>query len=137
MTRRSPIPPSVVAGLVLAIGLDTAIQILWKMAVVGIPPGASAAETARGALSNPYFYAAMLAFAAQLLNWMRVLSRADLSFAQPFTALSTITVLAVSVLSLHERLSLFKIVGVGLVLLGVYFISRTPHRTGNAAGDRP
>ena len=79
----------------------------------------------------------MLAFAAQLLNWMRVLSRADLSFAQPFTALSTITVLAVSVLSLHERLSLFKIIVIGLVLLGVYFISRTPHRTGNAAGDRP
>jgi drug/metabolite transporter (DMT)-like permease len=131
MERRRPkIPRPVVAGLCLAVVLDTAIQIAWKLAVSGIPAGASATATLAGALASPFFYAAMLAFGAQMWNWLRVLARADLSFAQPFTALSYISVLTLSSHSLHESLSLAKIAGVGLILLGVFLISRTPSLTG-------
>jgi drug/metabolite transporter (DMT)-like permease len=91
--------------------------------------------TIRGALANPLFYAAMLAFGAQLFNWLRVLARADLSFAQPFTAISYITVLAISCHSLQESLSVSKIFGVALILVGVFCISRTPFRT-VGVGDR-
>ena len=76
----------------------------------------------------------MLAFGAQLFNWVRVLARADLSFAQPFTALSYISVLAISAHSLHENISTAKVLGVALILLGVFFISRTPFRTTGAHG---
>jgi drug/metabolite transporter (DMT)-like permease len=129
---RPAIPVSVVVGLVLAVVLDTVIQITWKLAVAGLPAGAPAATAIRAALASHYFYVAMLAFVAQLFNWMRVLARADLSFAQPFTALSYITVLAISTRVLHESLPASKLVGVCLVLLGVFFISRTPSST---AGD--
>jgi len=135
MTRQGRgVPKAVVAGLVLAIALDTVIQVTWKLAVSDLPDGASVAVTARGALSSPYFYAAMLAFAAQLCNWMRVLARADLSFAQPFTALSYVTVLTISSRSLHESISVSKVVGVSLILLGVFLISRTSHNTNAASG---
>ena len=134
MPRRSKLPRAVAAGIVMAVLLDTAIQILWNWAVRGIPVDASALATARGALSNPWFYAAMATFVSQLFNWTRVLARADLSFAQPLTALSYLSVLAVSSRSLHESLSAFKLIGVGFVLLGVFFISRTPHRTGSGPG---
>jgi drug/metabolite transporter (DMT)-like permease len=60
---------------------------------------------------------------------MRVLARADLSFAQPITALSYITVLVLSRLALHEKVSLPKILGTALILLGVFLISQTPYRT--------
>ncbi|HTZ21063.1 MAG TPA: EamA family transporter [Opitutaceae bacterium] len=126
------LPGAVVVGLVLAIVLDTFIQIAWKLSVAHVPVDASVVATARGALSSPFFYAAMVAFGAQLFNWMRVLARADLSFAQPFTALSYISVLAISCHSLHEDLSVSKMFGVALILVGVFFISRTPfHTTGN------
>jgi uncharacterized membrane protein len=128
------LPGAVVCGLVLAIVLDTIIQITWKLAVSGVPENASVADTVRATLSSPLFYAAMLAFGAQLFNWMRVLARADLSFAQPFTALSYITVLAISTRSLHESLSTSKMFGVALILLGVFFISRTPFRTAGIPG---
>lgn len=128
--RRPEIPGSVVVGLILAIVLDTVIQITWKLAVAGLPANTPAGATILGVLSSFYFYVAMLAFGAQLCNWMRVLARADLSFAQPFTALSYITVLTISSRFLHERLSLFKVIGVVLILLGVFFISRTPSATG-------
>ena len=131
--NRNPtkLPGAVVVGLVLAIVLDTFIQITWKLAVSPIPSDASVVATVRGTLSSPLFYAAMLAFGAQLFNWMRVLARADLSFAQPFTALSYISVLAISCHWLGENLSVSKMFGVALILVGVFFISRTPfHTTG-------
>jgi drug/metabolite transporter (DMT)-like permease len=129
--NRNPtkLPGAVVVGLILAIILDTFIQIAWKLSVVHVPVDASVIATIRGALSSPLFYAAMLAFGAQLFNWMRVLARADLSFAQPFTALSYISVLAISCHSLGENLSVSKLFGVALILVGVFFISRTPFRT--------
>ena len=131
---RTNVPASVVVGLVVAIILDTVVQIAWKRGVSGLPPGSSVSATARGALANRYFYVAMLAFSAQLVNWLRVLARADLSFAQPFTALSYITVLTLSSRFLHENLSPSKVVGVGIILLGVYFISRTSSLTTGGIG---
>jgi len=131
------LPGAVVVGLILAIVLDTFIQIAWKLAVSPIPSDASVIVTIRGALSSPLFYAAMLAFGAQLFNWIRVLARADLSFAQPFTALSYISVLAISCHSLHESLSVSKMLGVALILVGVFFISRTPFRTAGVDDHNP
>jgi drug/metabolite transporter (DMT)-like permease len=131
---QTKLPGAVVVGLMLAIVLDTFIQIAWKLAVSHVPGDASLAATARGAFSSPLFYAAMLAFGAQLYNWLRVLARADLSFAQPFTALSYISVLAISSHSLHENISASKMFGVVLIFLGVFFISRTPFYTANASG---
>jgi len=131
------LPGAVVVGLILAIILDTFIQITWKLSVSHVPADASASATIRGALASPLFYAAMLAFGAQLFNWVRVLARADLSFAQPFTALSYITVLAISCRSLHESLSVSKMAGVALILVGVFFISRTPFRTTGADDHNP
>jgi drug/metabolite transporter (DMT)-like permease len=130
--RRPKIPRAVIVGLVLAIVLDTVIQIAWKLAVSGQPAGSSVTITARAALTSPFFYVAMLALGAQLYNWTRVLARADLSFAQPFTALSYLTVLALSARFLHESLSPSKAMGMGLILLGVFFISRTPSSTTTA-----
>ena len=131
------LPGAVVFGLVLAIVLDTFIQIAWKLSVSHVPADASVSATIRGALASPLFYAAMLAFGAQLFNWIRVLARADLSFAQPFTAISYITVLAISCRSLHESLSVSKLFGVALILVGVFFISRTPFRTAGTDGHNP
>ena len=132
MPRPIPIPRSVVAGLAFAILLDTVIQIAWKRGVAGGPPSAGPGAVLRGALANPWFYGAMLAFGLQMVNWLRVLARADLSFAQPFTALSYVSVLALSCLSLHESLTPAKAAGILLILLGVFCISRTPSMTSAA-----
>ncbi len=127
------IPGAVVGGLIAAIVLDTVIQIAWKRAMVGLPAEASFAAIVGGAGRSPFFYAAMAAFAAQFVNWLRVLKHADLSFAQPFTALSYVSVLAISGRALHEDISAMKIAGVVLIFVGVLFISRTPFRTTDGA----
>ena len=129
------IPRAVIVGLFLAIVLDTVIQIFWKLAVEGVPDNASLFDTARAAMSNGYFYLAMTAFACQLVNWLRVLAQADLSFAQPFTALSYITVLTISSYSLHEHITGMRLLGVALIFLGVFLISRTSHSTTGGASN--
>ena len=127
---RPKIPKAITAGLILAILLDTIVQISWKLAVSEIPNNASVPAVVMGAFSGLFFYVALLAFAAQFFNWMHILAHTDVSFALPITACSYITVLAISRHSLNEALSLTKVLGVAMILLGVIFISRTSHQTG-------
>jgi drug/metabolite transporter (DMT)-like permease len=129
------IPRGVIIGLFLAVVLDTFVQISWKFAVSGFPENAAVSAMVTGLLSGFPFYMAMLGVAAQYANWMRVLARADLSFAQPITAISYITVLALSSHAFHEKVSPSKVLGITLILLGVFFISRTPHHTTRADLD--
>jgi drug/metabolite transporter (DMT)-like permease len=137
MEPRTKIPRSVIFGIIIAIVLDTVIQILWKLAVKDIPEGASLLSTALAAMTNGYFYFAMLAFACQFFNWLQVLAEADLSFAQPFTALSYITVLTISSYTLHEHVSVMRLMGVALIFVGVFLISRTSHITASGNGAPP
>lgn len=118
-----------VIGVALTIIVDTVVQIAWKHALDGIPATASFIEVARAVSVNPTFYLAMLAFAAQLFIWLRLLAESDLSFAQPLTAVSYISVLAISHHTLNEKISATKLTGVALIFVGIYFITRTPHRT--------
>ena len=136
----SKLPRAVVVGLGLAIILDTFIQVTWKVAASGAAAEAPLADALQTIMASPWFAAAMIAFTLQLVNWVRVLSRADLSFAQPITALSYITVLGVSAICLREPITLTRVAGVGLILIGVWLISRTPFQTANppnAEPDRP
>jgi len=58
-----------------------------------------------------------------------VLSNADLSYAQPVTSLSYVSVFCLSVLYLKEATDLIQIAGIALVLAGIWFISQTQHVT--------
>ncbi len=133
--NRAPtrMPGAVAAGLALAVVLDTAAQVAWKLAVP-VDPRRSLIGAVAATAASPWFYLTLAALVAQLVNWIRVLARADLSFAQPITALGYVTVLAVSGLALGERVPPAKVAGVALILVGVACISRTPFRTQAGGG---
>ena len=116
-------------GLALAILLDTVTQLCWKSAVGHVPETLGVWSSLGRVLSVPLFHFTLLLFLCQFVNWMVVLAHADLSYAQPITALSYVTVNVASMFLFHERISLLRLAGLGLILLGVWFISRTSHRT--------
>jgi uncharacterized membrane protein len=58
-----------------------------------------------------------------------VLRDADLSYAQPITSLSYVSVFFLSVLYLKEAADLIQMTGIIFVLAGVWFISQTDHVT--------
>jgi len=58
-----------------------------------------------------------------------VLGDADLSYAQPVTSLSYVSVFFLSVLYLKEAADPIQITGIIFVVAGVWFISQTDHVT--------
>ena len=127
------VPTSLIARLALAVVLDTTVQVLWKVAAARLPGSLSFAALAAAA-HEPLFLVVGVLFLWQLVNWLQVLEASDLSFSQPITSLSLVTVLAVSALWLGETLNGAKLAGIGLVFAGVWLITRTDHRSG--AGQR-
>ena len=122
-------PPALIAGLVAAIVLDTLLQVLWKAAASSLPAAPSPSAVLIAILHQPLFLVVGLLFAAQMVNWLKVLDKADVSFALPITALSYVSVAAVSALILHEHITTGRMAGIALILAGVVLVSRSGHDT--------
>ena len=129
MSIRKNFPIRLAAGLLLAILIDTALQLVWKSAVLSLPSDGSPWLNVQAILHSPLFIFVIFLMACQFFNWLMVLGNADLSYAQPVTSLSYVSVFFLSVLYLKEAADLFQIAGIMLVLVGVWFISQTEHLT--------
>jgi drug/metabolite transporter (DMT)-like permease len=129
MTTGARFPLRLVIGLAVAIALDTALQLVWKSGIAAIPDTFSVWETIVAAAGAPIFILVVALMAAQLVNWLKVLNHADLSFAKPFTSLGYVTVAILSVLWLGERIAPLQIVGIVVVVAGVSCVSMTPRTT--------
>jgi drug/metabolite transporter (DMT)-like permease len=129
MSTKRNFPTRLAAGLLLAILIDTALQLVWKSAVVTLPSDGSPWLNVQAILHSPLFLFVVFLMACQFFNWLMVLGNADLSFAQPVTSLSYVTVFCLSVLYLKEATDLIQIAGIAFVLAGVWFISQTDHVT--------
>ncbi len=123
----------VIIGLALAILLCSASQLCWKYATQGVPADSTAFDTLRITFLRPTFWVAAGLYVWQFFNWMMVLKYADLSFAQPITAGTYVIVGAAAWLLFGENLPPHRLVGIGLVLCGVFLISQSPH---NSAAHR-
>jgi drug/metabolite transporter (DMT)-like permease len=136
------VPLHICLGLAIAVILDTAVQIFWKMAVhvtdkmsLVEPKNPFSIEEFTYLLAtfeHPLFWLVVILFLLQLANWLKVLEHADLSYSQPITSLSYISVGVLSALLLHEHITLLQVAGITFVLAGVWFISKTDHNTINS-----
>lgn len=124
------VPLHICVGLSIAIILDTAVQIFWKMAVLATK---HAPDPTIATFLHPLFWLVVTLFLLQLANWLKVLEHADLSYSQPITSLSYISVGVLSAAFLDEQITLLQVCGITFVLAGVWFISRTDHNTLDAA----
>ncbi len=118
----------VVAVLAIAIALDTIGQLLWKLAAMRLPSSVSPAVLLHAIAHDPLPLLVVGVFLLQLVNWLLVLERVDLSYAQPLTALSYVSVCLLSAWLFGERLDAYKVLGVVLVLAGVALVSASPTR---------
>jgi len=132
----STLPPGLVFRLALAVILDTAVHIVWKLAVLQLPNPGSLSTVLEAASREPLFLLVAALFIWQLVNWLQVLEGCDLSYSQPITALSLILVLVLSALYLGESVDALKVLGIGFVFAGVWFISRTDHDSSARSATR-
>jgi drug/metabolite transporter (DMT)-like permease len=131
------IPLRLAFWLAVTIVLDTAVQLVWKLAAVTLPATLAPNQLIGAVLAEPLFIAVGLLFAGQALTWLKALDGADLSYVQSMTALSYVSVCGLSALLLGETITSLQALGIGLVLVGVWFIGLSGHNSTDAGPLQP
>jgi multidrug transporter EmrE-like cation transporter len=85
------------------------------------------AGSLRSLLSSPIVWCGLVLFGLSAVVWLFALSRASLSFAYPFAALSYVLILVFSVLVLHETVQPLRWLGVAFIVTGIVLVAQTPH----------
>jgi drug/metabolite transporter (DMT)-like permease len=73
---------------------------------------------------DPAIFSGFVAAFLASLAWMAAMTRFDLSHAYPFTSLSFVIVLLLGGWLLDEPLTPYKVIGVGLIVLGTAIAAR-------------
>ena len=75
-------------------------------------------------LLNPLIFVGMLFYVVNVFLWFDVISKANLSYVYPFLSMSYAAVVLASWLLLGEHLTWQRIVGVGIITVGVWIVSQ-------------
>lgn len=78
-------------------------------------------------VAQPFVWAGLVLFGVSALVWLVVLSRASLSFAYPFAALTYVMILLFDRFALEEPVPALRWGGVAFIGIGIFLVSRTPH----------
>jgi uncharacterized membrane protein len=85
------------------------------------------ADSLKSLLSSPIIWGGLVLFGLSAIVWLFALSRASLSFAYPFAALSYVLIVLFSLLVLHEDVPVLRWVGVAFIVTGILLVAQTPH----------
>lgn len=76
---------------------------------------------------QPYVWGGLFLFGLSALVWLVVLSRASLSFAYPFAALTYVLILLFDQFVLDETVPPLRWAGVAFIGVGIFLVSQTQH----------
>jgi multidrug transporter EmrE-like cation transporter len=103
----------------------------WQVSLAGTLPstGGEKAAFLFGLLLRPWVLSAFAAAFLASIAWMAAMTKFDLSYAYPFMSLNFVLVLILSWLLFHEALSVSRVAGLLLIIVGILVGSqaqRTP-----------
>jgi hypothetical protein len=82
---------------------------------------------AREVVTTPAVWVGLALFGVSAVVWLAVLSRASLSFAYPFAALTYVLILLFDRFVLHQDVPGLRWAGVAAIALGIFLVAQTPH----------
>lgn len=129
MHPTSKLSLNIIFLILLLLLLDTFAQIFFKIGVthLGEFPDNNIYDIGNYCLqmsSNPFVLSGVIALIFAFFTWLMLISKVDLSFAQPMTSLVYVTVPLCSSWLLNEAFSWKQLIGITLIVLGVYIISK-------------
>ncbi|MCD6379051.1 EamA family transporter [bacterium] len=77
------------------------------------------------AATNGFVIGGFFSYALSAIMWIVLLSRTQLSWAFPMVSLSYVITALVAPILLNETFSYMRFVGILIICLGVFFVSRT------------
>lgn len=131
-TRKGP-PTMLIAMILLSVGLAAVAQLALKNGMNEVNAELAPARFSlngtsfRALVAQPYVWGGLALFGLSAIVWLVVLSRASLSFAYPFAALTYVMILLFDHFVLDEQVPALRWGGVALIASGIFLISRTPH----------
>lgn len=97
-------------------------QTLWKIGLTAI----DIKFTVEGIIRiffNPFIFGGLAIYGAATAIWMYILSKAELSLVYPLQSLCYVGAAIVAVLIFKESIPPSRWVGIGLIIIGAYFVS--------------
>jgi len=76
-------------------------------------------------LLDPWIFSGFFAAFIASFFWMATMTKFDISYAYPFMSAAFVLVFFFSVLLFHEPITWQKIIGLGLIILGIIITSRS------------
>jgi drug/metabolite transporter (DMT)-like permease len=73
---------------------------------------------------NPFIVIGLAIYVGGIIFWLVALSRVDLSFAYPFASLSYVLMMFASWIFLKEEITLIRLAGSLVIVVGVWIVSR-------------
>lgn len=131
-TRKGP-PTMLIAMILLSVGLAAVAQLALKEGMNQVNAELTPAkfslngDSLRVLVAQPFVWGGLLLFGISAIVWLVVLSRASLSFAYPFAALTYVMILLFDHFVLDENVPALRWAGVAFIATGIVLISRTPH----------
>jgi multidrug transporter EmrE-like cation transporter len=89
------------------IHLDNVLSLLWDI------------------VFNPMILTGIICYTVSLGLWIMALSRVEVSFAYPMLSLGYVVTAIAAYFLFDEPLSLMRMAGIAVIIVGVYMISRT------------
>lgn len=87
--------------------LENAIPVGWKLA------------------TEPHIMGGMACYAVSLVVWIMALSRVPVSIAYPMLSIGYVVNAAVAYFWLGEQINTMRMLGVGVIVLGVFLVARS------------
>lgn len=97
-------------------------QVLWKMEL-GRLKGPLTLEAIPCLLTSPFIWGGLFIYVLATVLWFYILSRGKLSVVYPLQSLAYVLGVLASLLIFREAVPLTRWVGVGLIVLGAFFVA--------------
>ena len=76
-------------------------------------------------LLDPFILSGFASAFVASLFWMAAMTKFDISYAYPFMSLSFVLVFCLSIFLFQEPVTVYKVVGLGLIVLGIVVTSQS------------
>ena len=114
--------------MTIAFAVASQLIIKWQMSSIHFDNNLTLLKKflfAFGMLFKPYIILSLILTLLSGLSWMIAMTKFDISYAYPFTSLGFLLILVFSYLLFKEPLTLYKIIGVLFIMVGIIISSKS------------
>jgi multidrug transporter EmrE-like cation transporter len=117
-------PSSPLWLIAISVVLNTLAQILLKQGV-GKVGGETLWMWVWGCGHTPFIWGGVACYGTSLLFWLLALTKVEMSYGVPLLSLGYVLTTLAGALFFKEGLSVWRLVGLGLIMGGIYCVTRT------------